>query len=263
MHRLTESAGAGHPGEEDIGGLVLVSNPSTLKDAWLMSFLACSRSSGTEHSLYRVRGYCRRSGFSSRFSAGRSSEFMSSVHAHYKFLNHFLRVPTWVRDSRLLVPDYVQMKSPQVHVSCVPLKGDFGLLQTNLFTNSSLSPIHQAIKEKMVASTEQDTTHIFRTLHNTARVFKNKVAKEVVAIEKRPGGAKFEDVRDLVSGARGRKVYELGDPDFGIWTAGIAMGLIKDIPTCEELLARMEREAEEVIEGLHKTVVIRKERAKL
>jgi len=94
------------------------------------------------------------------------------------------------------------------------------------------APIHQAIKEKIVASSERDTVHIFRTLHNTARVFKNKVAEEVVRIERRPGGAKFEDVRDLVAGVRGRKVYETGDPDAGIWSAGIAIGLINDIPTC-------------------------------
>lgn len=45
-------------------------------------------------------------------------------------------------------------------------------------------------------------------------------------------------------------MYEVGDPDYGIWTAGIAMGLIKDSPSCEELVKRIEREAEEVIEGL-------------
>jgi len=112
------------------------------------------------------------------------------------------------------------------------------------------SPIHQNIKEKIVASTEQDTVHIFRTLRNTARVFKNKVADEVVALERRPGGAKFEDIRDLVSGARGKVVYEGGDPDYGIWSAGIAMGLINDIPTCQELLSRIEREASEIIDGM-------------
>ncbi|KAI1786056.1 inosine monophosphate dehydrogenase [Ganoderma leucocontextum] len=112
------------------------------------------------------------------------------------------------------------------------------------------SPIHQNIKDKMVASTEQDTVHIFRTLHNTARVFKNGVAQQVVALERRPGGAKFEDVRELVSGQRGRLVYELGDPEHGIWTAGIVMGLIKDVPTCEELLRRIEVETEEAIGGL-------------
>lgn len=49
-------------------------------------------------------------------------------------------------------------------------------------------------------------------------MFKNKVSTEVVALEKRPYGAKFEDLRDLVSGARGKVVYENGDPDYGIWS---------------------------------------------
>ncbi|THH32613.1 hypothetical protein EUX98_g1555 [Antrodiella citrinella] len=112
------------------------------------------------------------------------------------------------------------------------------------------SPIHQNIKDKIIASSEQDTTHIFRTFHNTARVFKNKVAQEVVAIERRPGGAKFEDVRHLVAGARGRLVYDNGDPEYGIWSASGVIGLITDSPTCEVLLRRIEREAEEVIGGL-------------
>lgn len=76
---------------------------------------------------------------------------------------------------------------------------------------------------------------------------------EVVSIEKK-GNAKFEDVKDLVSGARGRGVYELGDPDYGIWTAGIAMGLIDDIPTCKELVERLERETTEIVGGLAQTV---------
>jgi NAD(P)H-dependent flavin oxidoreductase YrpB (nitropropane dioxygenase family) len=62
---------------------------------------------------------------------------------------------------------------------------------------------------------------------NTARIYKNKVASEVIAIERRPGGANFEDLQELVNGERGRRVYETGDPDHGVWTAGVAMGLIK------------------------------------
>lgn len=122
------------------------------------------------------------------------------------------------------------------------------------------APIHPAIKDKIVTSTEQDTVHIFRTLHNTARVYKNKISQEVVRIERRPGGAKFEDVRNLVSGARGRLVYETGNSDAGIWSAGVVVGLINDIPTCEELLRRIEREAEEMIERLGS---LRIERSKL
>jgi len=117
------------------------------------------------------------------------------------------------------------------------------------------SPIHQKIKEKIVASTEQDTVHIFRTLNNTARVFKNKVSMEVVSIERRPGGAKFEDVRELVSGQRGRVVYEKGDPDYGIWSAGICIGLINDIPTCEELVLSLEKGVEEIISDMNTIIV--------
>ncbi|KIY71537.1 inosine monophosphate dehydrogenase [Cylindrobasidium torrendii FP15055 ss-10] len=117
------------------------------------------------------------------------------------------------------------------------------------------SPIHQNIKEKIVSAKETDTVHIFRSLRNTARVFKNKVATEVVAIEKRPGGAKFEDIRELVSGQRGKVVYESGDPDYGVWSAGVTVGLIHDIPTCKVLLDRMEREVENTVAGLGKVVV--------
>ncbi|KAF7365255.1 hypothetical protein MVEN_00397300 [Mycena venus] len=117
------------------------------------------------------------------------------------------------------------------------------------------SPIHENIKQTIVKSSEQDTVHIFRTLHNTARVFKNKVSLEVIKIERRPGGAKFEDIRDLVSGQRGKLVYENGDPDYGIWSAGIAVGLINDIPTCEELLRTLEKGVEDVIGNLNAVVV--------
>ncbi|KAF8582333.1 inosine monophosphate dehydrogenase [Ramaria rubella] len=138
--------------------------------------------------------------------------------------------------------------------------GAEGVNMGTRFMCTKESPIHQIIKQKIVESTEQDTVHIFRTLHNTARVYKNKISQEVVRLERRPGGAKFEDVRDLVSGARGRLVYETGDPDAGIWSAGVVIGLIKDIPSCDELLNTIEKDAEKIIGRL---ASLRGERAKL
>ena len=108
------------------------------------------------------------------------------------------------------------------------------------------SPIHQKIKEQIVANDERATDLIFRTLHNTARVARNAVSQEVLAVEKK-GGATIDDVRHLVAGQRGRAVYEEGDPDFGIWSAGMVQGLIHDIPTCAELVARIVAEAEAII----------------
>lgn len=109
------------------------------------------------------------------------------------------------------------------------------------------SPIHQKIKEQIVANDERATDLIFRTMHNTSRVAKNAISQQVVAKEKE--GAKFEDVRELVAGSRGRSVYEIGDQDAGIWSAGMVQGLIHDIPTCEALIHRIVREAEEIIQG--------------
>ncbi|MRH86410.1 nitronate monooxygenase [Nocardia sp. SYP-A9097] len=109
------------------------------------------------------------------------------------------------------------------------------------------SAIHQSVKEQIVANTERATQLIFRTMHNTARVADNEISRKVVEIEK--AGGKFEDVRDLVAGARGRRVFEEGDLDAGIWSAGQVQGLIDDIPTCAELVSRMVSEAEDLIKG--------------
>jgi len=107
------------------------------------------------------------------------------------------------------------------------------------------SAIDQKVKEQIVANSELDTQLIFRTMRNTARVADNEVSRKVVEIEK--AGGKFEDVRELVAGARGRRVFEEGDLDAGIWSAGLAQGLIHDIPGCAELIERMVSEAEELI----------------
>jgi nitronate monooxygenase len=103
--------------------------------------------------------------------------------------------------------------------------------------------VHDEIKHALVRANERDTRLIFRTLRNTARVFRNAISEEVVASEKR--GCQFEDIRHLVAGARGRKALESGDTNEGIISAGMVIGLIDDVPTCQELLERMVRECRE------------------
>ncbi|MET9971252.1 nitronate monooxygenase, partial [Streptomyces sp. NPDC006356] len=78
------------------------------------------------------------------------------------------------------------------------------------------SPVHQRVKERIVANSELDTELIFRPLRNTARVASNTVSRKVVGVLD-DGGA-FPDVRDLVAGARGRKVFVDGDLEAGIWS---------------------------------------------
>jgi nitronate monooxygenase len=109
------------------------------------------------------------------------------------------------------------------------------------------SCIHDNVKQAIVDGSELDTELIFRPLRNTARVASNTVSREVVEILNK--GGQFDEVKDLVAGTRGRRVFDEGDLDAGIWSVGTVMGLIHDIPTCGELVSRMVTEAEDIITG--------------
>jgi NADH:quinone reductase (non-electrogenic) len=108
------------------------------------------------------------------------------------------------------------------------------------------APIATSVKQAIVDAAETDTELIFRPLRNTSRVARNSVSTEVVRILAE--GGQFEDVRSLVAGARGRTVYESGDVEAGVWSVGMVQGLIHDIPTCEQLVSRIVREAAELIQ---------------
>jgi NADH:quinone reductase (non-electrogenic) len=130
-------------------------------------------------------------------------------------------------------------------VAALALGAD-GINMGTRFCATVEAPIHDAVKQFIVANDERATNLIFRQFHNTGRVAKNSVSERVVEISKRPG-AVFEDIRPMVSGALGRQALETGDLDAGLVWAGQVQGLIHDIPTCRELLTRIVREAEEIV----------------
>jgi NADH:quinone reductase (non-electrogenic) len=123
--------------------------------------------------------------------------------------------------------------------------GAEGINMGTRFMATVESPIHENVKRQMVENDERATELIFRTMRNTSRVAKNAISIQVAQMER--DGAKFEDVRELVAGTRGKVVYETGDPDHGIWSAGQVQGLINDIPTCADLISRIVGGAEEII----------------
>lgn len=108
------------------------------------------------------------------------------------------------------------------------------------------APIHDKVKQFLVANDERSTHLIFRKFHNTGRVAKNGVSDQVVAISAR-AEAVFEDIRGLVAGAKGRVALETGDLEAGLIWAGQVQGLIHDIPTCESLITRIVNDAERII----------------
>jgi nitronate monooxygenase len=123
--------------------------------------------------------------------------------------------------------------------------GAQGINMGTRFVCTVEAPVHHNIKQAIAAGSERDTLLIFRTLKNTARVFKNAISEEVVTLERRPGGATFEDIRHLVSGQRGRAALASGEVADGLIWASTAMGLFDDIPTCAVLIRRIVDECRE------------------
>lgn len=123
--------------------------------------------------------------------------------------------------------------------------GAQGINMGTRFCATIEAPIHPAFKRAMVSADERSTDLILRSFRNTSRVARNAISAEVVAAEAK--SAAFEEIAHLVKGARGRAGLEGGDVDHGIWTAGMVQGLIDDVPSVSDLIARINSEAEEII----------------
>ncbi|NWK95910.1 nitronate monooxygenase [Sphingobium lactosutens] len=124
--------------------------------------------------------------------------------------------------------------------------GAEGINMGTRFCATVEAPIHERVKQFIVANDERATNLIFRRFHNTGRVAKNSVSDQVVEISKQ-ADAVFDDIRPFVSGAKGREALETGNLDAGLVWAGQVQGLIYDIPTCQDLLAQIVDDAERII----------------
>jgi len=128
--------------------------------------------------------------------------------------------------------------------------GAEGVNMGTRFMATKECPIHPNIKKALVEGNELSTTHIFRSLKNTERVYKNETTIKVAGLEKEHPG-EFEYIRPYVSGALYKdSFYVTGNTQSSAWSAGIVMGLIDDIPTCKELMERMMKECEDTIKSL-------------
>ncbi len=124
--------------------------------------------------------------------------------------------------------------------------GAEGMNMGTRFCATQEAPLHINVKQALVDADERSTRLVMRTLRNTERVLNNAAVSKVLEIEAK-GDATIEDIAPYVSGQVGKKMFEEGDMDSGVMSAGQVMGLINDIPTCEELISRIVREAEEII----------------
>ena len=125
--------------------------------------------------------------------------------------------------------------------------GAEGINMGTRFIATQEAPVHDNVKQAIVAASELDTRLVMRPLRNTERVLRNAAADSLLAKEKALGAnLKFEDIMAEVAGVYPKIMID-GAMDAGVWSCGMVAGLIHDIPTCKALIDRIMAEADQII----------------
>ena len=125
--------------------------------------------------------------------------------------------------------------------------GADGMNMGTRFIATKEAPVHDKVKQAIVAATELDTRLIMRPLRNTERVLTNEAVERLLEKERKLGDRiRIDDIMDEVMGVY-PKVMLKGEMDTGAWSCGLVAGLIRDIPTCKELIDGIMAEAEILI----------------
>lgn len=125
--------------------------------------------------------------------------------------------------------------------------GAEGINMGTRFIATEEAPVHDKVKQAIVAASELDTRLVMRPLRNTERVLNNPAVEELLAIERDKGAEiTFQDIIAKVAGVY-PKVMVDGDLDAGAWSCGMVAGLIHDVPSCQELIDRIMGEANALI----------------
>ena len=125
--------------------------------------------------------------------------------------------------------------------------GADGINMGTRFIATKEAPVHENVKQAIVAASELDTRLVMRPLRNTERVMANPAVEKLLQIEKEKGAdLQFTDIIEQVAGVYPKIMME-GDMDIGAWSCGMVAGLIDDVPSCKELIDRIMSEAETII----------------
>ena len=133
-------------------------------------------------------------------------------------------------------------------VAALALGAD-GINMGTRFIATKEAPVHENVKQAILAASELDTRLVMRPLRNTERVLKNEAVERLLEKERTLGAAiQFSDIMTEVAGVY-PKVMQDGTMDAGAWSCGMVAGLIHDIPTVKVLIDRIMAEADEIIRG--------------
>ena len=125
--------------------------------------------------------------------------------------------------------------------------GAEGMNMGTRFIATQEAPVHEKVKQAIVAASELDTRLVMRPLRNTERVLTNAAVERLLRKERELGASiKFEDIIDEVAGVYPR-IMQNGDMEAGAWSCGMVAGLIHDVPTVKQLIDNIMAQAEQII----------------
>jgi enoyl-[acyl-carrier protein] reductase II len=129
--------------------------------------------------------------------------------------------------------------------------GAEGISMGSRFIVTQDAPVPLHVKQYLVERTAEDTVVTDNFTGVRCRVIRNRFAENLVEMTKN-----HADPWEIMKTGVGkiRKAYVEGDLEGGSLAFGQVCGLIQDIPTCQELIDTIVKEAEEILQSLETKV---------
>ncbi len=119
------------------------------------------------------------------------------------------------------------------------------------FMASKECPACDTFKDWLIQTEATDTVHVERSMNRAYRVRRNEAAMKVLEMEKR--GADIFELLTYIGGEALQKVLFEGDVDAGVVACGPVAGLINDIPSVKQIIDRIIKQGQDIVECLHES----------
>jgi NAD(P)H-dependent flavin oxidoreductase YrpB (nitropropane dioxygenase family) len=109
-------------------------------------------------------------------------------------------------------------------------------------------PIHDNVKQALIAASELDTLPILGSLHNTLRAWKNAAALQVAELEASQGD--MWQILPLVAGAETKRMIQDGEIDAGVIACSQSIGIVTEIKPVDSVIQGMVHQAASIRDQL-------------
>jgi nitronate monooxygenase len=109
-------------------------------------------------------------------------------------------------------------------------------------------PIHDNVKQALIAASELDTLPILGSLHNTLRAWKNAAALQVAELEASQGD--IWQILPLVAGTETKRMIQDGEIDAGVIACSQSIGIVTEIKPVDAVIHGMVQQAASIRDQL-------------